>query len=209
MCLEKKSASDRAGPRVGRAIRVPQVRLIDEQGVMRGIIPIEDALRHAERVGMDLVEVDPQARPPVCKILDYGRLKYQEQKKKAHIRKNQRVVVLKEVQLRPNIQEHDYQVKLGNARRFLQEGNKLKISLQFHGREIMHQEIGRKRLDTMIADLAELGKPESDAKLEGRRIIVVVAPLKVIESGKAHETQSSDRVERTEAAPDRGVHEEG
>ncbi len=162
-------------------IRAHQIRLIDENGVAMGIVLLRDAQEIAHQRGLDLIEVAPDANPPVCKIGDYGRLQYAEQKKKKEMQKKQKITLLKEIQLRPNIQEHDYQVKLSHAIGFLQNRDKVKITLQFRGREVAFAEAGRKVMERMIQDLATVGKIESAPKLEGRRMIGIISPLRASE----------------------------
>ena len=135
-----------------------------------------DAVKLAEEVGLDLVEVSPNVDPPVCKILDYGKFKYETQKKAAEARKTQKTVDLKEVKFRPNIDTHDYDVKLRNARKFLTEGDKLKVTLRYRGREMAHQELGRALLERVSNDLEDIGKVEAMPRLEGRQMIMVVGP---------------------------------
>lgn len=160
-------------------IRAQTVRLIDEDGQPLGIMSLKEAQDLAQSKGLDLIEVAPEATPPVCKIADYGRLRYQEQKKKTEMRKKQKVTLLKEIQLRPHIQEHDYLVKLNHAKGFLQNRDKVKVCLQFRGREIAFAEAGKKLIERFIEDLSPFGKIESPQKMEGRRIITIIAPLKV------------------------------
>ncbi len=145
---------------------------------MAGVVSVEEGLRKANDVGLDLIEISPNADPPVCKILDSGKYKYELQKKKAASRKNQKVVEVKEIKLRPVTGENDYQVKLKSARRFLEEGNKVKVTLRFRGREIAHKELGEKILRRMEEDLAEFGSPEFPLKMEGRQIMLMIAPAK-------------------------------
>lgn len=165
------------GPRINREIRgVPQVQLIDDEGKNLGVIPFFDALTMAEEAGLDLVEIAPQSQPPVCKILDFGRFKYQSQKKAAEARKNQKVVEIKEIKLRPNIDDHDYDVKMRQSRGFFEEGDKVKITLRFRGREMAHQELGYQLLDRVKADLGDIAKVESDARFEGRQMIMILTP---------------------------------
>jgi translation initiation factor IF-3 len=154
------------------------VRLIAADGEALGVMHIRDALARAVEAGLDLVEIAPQAEPPVCKILDYGKFKYEEQKKKAEARKKQKVIEIKEVKFRPTIDENDFQVKVRNVKRFLEEGNKVKIFLTFRGREMTHQDIGVKVMDRVRAQLDGEGKIEQFPKLEGRHMIMVVAPTK-------------------------------
>lgn len=166
----------RDGPRVNREINVPSVRLVGPDGEMIGVVPIRDALRAAEEVGLDLVEVSPNADPPVCKVLDYGKFKYEAQKKKNEARKKQKVIEVKEIKLRPNIDDNDYDVKMRNARRFLDDGDKVKVTLRFRGREMAHQDLGMKVLVRVRDELEELAKVEQMPKLEGRQMVMVLAP---------------------------------
>jgi len=165
------------GPRVNDEIRIPQVQLIDQDGVNHGIVHIEEARALAEEAGMDLVEISPTSRPPVCKILDFGRFKYTNQKKAAEARKKQKTVEVKEIKMRPNIDTHDYDVKMRSARRFLEEEDKVKFTMRFRGREMAHQEIGLDVLNKVRDDLVELAKVEYEPRLEGRQMIMIVAPL--------------------------------
>ncbi|MEL6375365.1 MAG: translation initiation factor IF-3 [Pseudomonadota bacterium] len=164
------------GPRTNDDIRVPEVRLIDETGDNVGVVSTVDARERAFQAGMDLVEVSPDAKPPVAKILDYGKYKYQEQKKAAEARKKQKVVEIKEIKMRPNIDEHDYGVKIRAMQRFFDEGDKVKFTLRFRGREMAHPELGFKLLDKVKEDAAEIAKVESDARFEGRQMVMVLAP---------------------------------
>ncbi len=141
---------------------------------MAGVVPIESALNMASEVGLDLVEVSPNAEPPVCKVLDYGKFKYEAQKKKHEARKKQKVIDVKEIKMRPGIDEHDYQVKMRNARRFLGDGDKVKVTIRFRGREMAHQELGMKVLDRVRDDLDELAKVEQFPKVEGRMMTMVI-----------------------------------
>ncbi len=166
----------REGPRVNRDIAVAQVRLIDEQGENVGIVATDAALERAEDVGLDLVEISPGAEPPVCKILDYGRFKYQDQKKKSEARKKQKIIEVKEIKMRPNIDQHDYDVKMRSIQRFITEGDKVKVTMRFRGREMVHQEIGLKVLDRVRDELDEVAKVEQFPRLEGRQMIMIVAP---------------------------------
>ena len=143
---------------------------------MIGIMNVEDAMRRAENEGLDLVEIAPNSTPPVCKILDYGKYKYEAQKKLNAARKNQKVIQVKEVKLRPNIDEHDYQVKLRNMGRFLEAGDKVKVTMRFRGREMAHQELGMNVLNRVRGDVGEEAKVEAEPKMEGRQMIMVLAP---------------------------------
>lgn len=164
------------GPRVNNQIRVDRVRLIDENGEQVGVVPVREALQRADAAGLDLVEISPNADPPVCKILDYGKYKYEQQKKAAEARKKQKTVDIKEIKLRPTIEKHDYEVKLRNAQRFLEEGDKVKVTMRFRGRELSHQELGMNVLRRMKDDLAGVSKVEMEPRLEGRQMIMVLVP---------------------------------
>ena len=166
----------REGPRVNQEILNAQVRLIDEQGENLGVVPKDEALERAEDVGLDLVEISPSAEPPVCKILDYGRFKYQDQKKKSEARKKQKIIDVKEIKMRPNIDRHDYDVKMRSIQRFLADGDKVKVTMRFRGREMVHQELGLKVLDRVRGQLDEVAKVEQFPKMEGRQMIMIVAP---------------------------------
>jgi translation initiation factor IF-3 len=152
------------------------VRLVKEDGSMVGVVPIREALIMAEEAGLDLVEISPNASPPVCKILDFGKFKYELQKKESEARKKQKVIEVKEIKLRPGIDEHDYQVKMRSVHRFLEEGDKVKVTMRFRGREMVHQELGMKVLDRVRAELDALAKVEQMPRLEGRQMIMVMAP---------------------------------
>jgi translation initiation factor IF-3 len=164
------------GPRVNEGIRADKIRVVGADGEMKGVMTVREALRLAEEAGLDLVEISPNADPPVCKILDYGKYKYEQQKKAAEARKKQKTVDVKEIKIRPGIEEHDYQVKMRNARRFLESGDKVKVTMRFRGREMAHQEIGMNLLKRMKEELADLSMTEQDAKFEGRQIIMILGP---------------------------------
>nr|WP_237180597.1 translation initiation factor IF-3 [Roseomonas haemaphysalidis] len=166
----------RDGPRVNEDIRVPQVRLIDEAGEMIGVMSAREALLRAYDAGMDLLEISPNAVPPVCKITDYGKYKYEQQKKANEARKKQKIVEIKEIKVRPNIDDHDYDVKMRSAKSFLDEGDKVKVTLRFRGREMAHQDLGAKVLERIRTELAELAKVEQMPRLENRQMIMVLAP---------------------------------
>ena len=151
------------------------IRLIDADGEQVGLVSINEGLEMAEESGLDLVEVSPNASPPVCKILDYGKYKYEAQKKANEARKKQKVIELKEIKIRPTTEEHDYQVKLRNVKRFLEAGNKVKVSMRFRGREMAHQDVGMKLMERMLADVEGLGKADLSPKLEGRQMIMVLS----------------------------------
>jgi translation initiation factor IF-3 len=168
--------AQKGGPRINEEIRIPTVHLIDKDGANLGNIPIADALAKAQEVGLDLVEISPNASPPICKLLDFGKYKYQEQKKAAEARKKQKVVEVKEIKYRPMIDDHDYDVKMRSMKRFFEEGDKVKVTLRFRGREMAHQELGTRLLDRVKEDVAKLAKVEMDARLEGRQMVMVLAP---------------------------------
>ncbi len=170
------AAPTREGPRVNEQIRVREVRLIGENGENVGVVPTEDAQKRAFDVGLDLVEISPTASPPVCKILDYGKYKYEAQKRANEARKKQKVIEVKEIKMRPNIDEHDYDVKMRAINKFIGEGDKVKVTLRFRGREMVHQDLGVKLLTRVRGDLDEIAKVEQFPKLEGRQMIMVMAP---------------------------------
>jgi translation initiation factor IF-3 len=165
------------GPRANRDIRgVRDVQLIDDSGANRGVMTFFDALKVAEDAGLDLVEISPNSAPPVCKILDYGRFRFLEQKKANEARKRQKVIEIKEIKLRPGIDDHDYDVKMKSVRRFFEEGDKVKVTLRFRGREMAHVDLGAKVLQRVKADTAEMAKVESEPSMEGRQMTMVLAP---------------------------------
>ena len=166
----------REGPSVNEAIEASSVRLVDSEGEMVGIVPIDEARQKAEMAGLDLVEISPGSDPPVCKILDYGKLKYETQKKKSEARKKQKIIDVKEIKIRPGIAEHDYQVKMRSMRRFIDSGDKVKVTLRFRGREMAHQELGAKVLERVRDEMEEAAKVEQYPKMEGRQMIMVIAP---------------------------------
>ena len=157
-------------------IRASRVLLIDQNGEKQGVMPLSAALEAAEEVGLDLVQIVANAETPVCKILDYGKFRFQEQKKKAEQRKRQKVVELKEIKLRPNIDTHDYEVKAKAMHRFFEEGDKVKVTLRFRGREMAHPELGMKLLNKVQADFDEVAKVEYAPRMEGRQMIMILAP---------------------------------
>jgi translation initiation factor IF-3 len=165
------------GPRANRDIRgVRDVQLIDQDGVNQGAIPFVDALRMAEEAGLDLVEIAPNSVPPVCKMLDYGRFRFLEQKKQNEARKKQKTVEVKEIKLRPGIDKHDYDTKMKAVHRFFEEGDKVKVTLRFRGREMAHQDLGLRLLERVKTETAELAKVESEPQLEGRQMTMILAP---------------------------------
>ena len=164
------------GPRINDSIRASKVRCIDPEGEQLWVIDTIDAIRKADDYGLDLVEVQPNADPPVCKILNYGKFKYEAQKRANEARKKQKIIEIKEIKLRPNIDEHDYQVKMRNVQKFLNAGDKVKVTLRFRGREMAHQEIGVNVLTRVREETDEFAKVEAMPKLEGRQMIMVLAP---------------------------------
>ncbi len=165
-----------SGPRINDQIRVREVRLIIDTGENIGVVSRDDAMTRAQDAGLDLVEVSPDADPPVCKIMDYGKYKYLAQKKAAEARKKQKTVEVKEIKMRPNIDDHDYMVKMKAMQRFFDEGDKVKVTLRFRGREMAHQGLGRQVLERVKADTEEIAKVELEPRSEGRQMIMVLAP---------------------------------
>ena len=165
------------GPRINSDIKAKEVRLIDENGENKGVLALKQALVYADEAGLDLIEISPQAVPPVCKIMDYGKYKYEQQKKKNEARKNQKIVNIKELKLRPMIDVHDYEVKVKQAKKFLSQGDKVKFTIRFKGREMSAKDFGRKVLDNLLEDLEGLCKVEAEPKLEGKQMMMIVAPL--------------------------------
>ena len=164
--------------RVNGEIDSREVRLVDAEGAMVGVVSLREAFARAEDAGLDLVEVSPTAAPPVCKILDYGKFKYESQKKAAAARKKQRVIEVKEIKMRPNIDDNDYDIKMKKVREFLDEGDKVKVTMRFRGREMAHQELAVGILEKVRDQVSDLGKVEQFPKLEGRQMVMVMAPLK-------------------------------
>jgi translation initiation factor IF-3 len=161
---------------VNEEIRVPQVRLIDQDGEMQGVMSARDALLRAYSVGLDLLEISPNADPPVVKILDYGKFKYEQQKKRNEARKKQKVIEIKEIKVRPNIDENDYQVKMRAMKSFIEEGDKVKVTLRFRGREMAHQDIGIRVLERIRTEMEGITKVEQMPRMENRQMIMVLSP---------------------------------
>ena len=166
----------REGPRVNDGIEAQEIRLIDASGEQLGVVSVDRGIELANAAGLDLVEISPLADPPVCKILDYGKYKYQAQKKAAQARKKQKVIEVKEMKFRPGIDEADYQVKLRSIQRFLEEGDKVKITMRFRGREMVHQELGTQVLKRVREDMERVGKVELMPRTEGKQMIMVLCP---------------------------------
>ena len=165
-----------SGPRTNEQITASEVRVISSNGDQLGIISIREALNHAEDEGYDLVEVSPDAKPPVCKIIDYGKLKYREQKSKKEAKKKQKTIEVKEIKMRPGIDKHDYQVKVKALSKFINGGNKVKVSMRFRGREMEHQNLGFDLLKRLIEEVSEFAKVEVHPKSEGKQIMMILVP---------------------------------
>jgi translation initiation factor IF-3 len=166
----------RDGPRVNEEIRIPQVRLIDQEGEMQGVMTAREAMQRAFQAGLDLVEISPNADPPVCKILDFGKFKYEQQKKRNEAKKKQKVIEIKEIKVRPNIDENDYQVKMRAMKSFIDEGDKVKVTLRFRGREMAHQDIGVRVLERIRAEMDTTSKVEQMPRMENRQMVMVLSP---------------------------------
>jgi len=166
----------REGPRINDEIGGIRVRLVDEKGQMVGVVGRNEALTMAANAGLDLVEIAPNADPPVCKILDFGKYKYEEQKKKNEARKKQKIIEVKEIKLRPSIDDHDYEVKRRSMMKFIEEGDKVKVTMRFRGRELAHQELGMDVLIRVRDDLDEIAKVEQMPRMEGRQMTMVMSP---------------------------------
>ena len=164
--------------RINGEVTAREVRLIGTDGEIIGIMSGREALKMAEEADTDLVEISPNATPPVCRLMDYGKFKYQEQKKAAEARAKQKIIQVKEIKLRPGTDENDYQVKIRNIKRFIEDGDKVKVTLRFRGREMAHQEIGMRQLERIREELAEMAQVESMPKLEGRQMVMMLAPAR-------------------------------
>jgi translation initiation factor IF-3 len=174
--MRARTAPTKRGPRANEDIDYPEVQLIDEEGENHGTVTTEHAKEMAADAGLDLVEIAGNSAPPVCKILDLGKYKYQAQKKAAEARKKQKTIDVKEIKMRPNIDTHDYDVKMRNMKRFFDQGDKVKVTLRFRGREMAHQNLGVDLLKRVKAETVEIAKVESEPKLEGRQMVMVLAP---------------------------------
>jgi translation initiation factor IF-3 len=164
------------GPRINREIKAKEVRLINYNGENLGVVSISEALSIAQEVGLDLIEISPQVTPPVCKVLDYGKYKYELQKKKNEAKKNQKVVNIKELKLRPMIETHDYEVKLKQAKKFLSQGDKVKFTMRYKGREMSANDMGKDILNKLVEDLEGLCKVDAAPKMEGKQMFMIVSP---------------------------------
>jgi len=178
LALNYRAKKD-VGPRTNEQITASQVRVISSTGAQLGIISIRDALNYAEDEGYDLVEVSPDAKPPVCKIIDYGKLKYKEQKSKKEAKKKQKTIEVKEIKMRPGIDTHDYQVKVKALKKFISGGNKVKVSMRFRGREMEHQNLGLDLLKKLTEEVSEYAKVEVPPKSEGKQIMIILVPQMV------------------------------
>jgi translation initiation factor IF-3 len=193
-------------PRINDRIRVPEVRLVGPEGEQVGIVPIGKALELAAESDLDLVEVAPMARPPVCKLMDYGKFKYESAQKAREARRNQALTVIKEMKLRPKIDSHDYETKKGHVERFLKQGDKVKVTIMFRGREQSRPELGFRLLQRLAEDIQELGYVESSPKQDGRNMIMVVAPHRNAKQARAAKVaESAESAESVEAQPDAAV----
>ncbi|HEY7369920.1 MAG TPA: translation initiation factor IF-3 [Thermoanaerobaculia bacterium] len=163
-------------PRVNEQIRLSPVRLIDTDGAQLGVVPVDQAMSAAREKGLDLVEVAPNARPPVCRIMDYGRYKYEQAKAEREAKRKQHVTQMKEIKMRPNIEEHDFEFKTRHIKRFLQDRDKVKVTIMFRGREMAHTENGKEVLDDVVEEIGDLAVVEQQVRLEGRNMFLILAP---------------------------------
>jgi translation initiation factor IF-3 len=196
---------------VNREIRAQQIRVIDDEGAMLGVMTVPEALRLAEEKGLDLLEIAPTATPPTCKIMDYGKWKYENKKKATAARKKQQIVTIKEIQMRPRTDQHDFETKMNHARRFLLDGDKVKISLRFMGREMAHQELGYDVMQKAIAFVNDLALIESNPKMEGKNMFLMLGPdaLKIKDYQKLHPNKSKqDTKELAELKEEEGEDDE-
>lgn len=182
--MPPRRPADADGPRVNEQIRAPKIRLLDADGEMVGVVTVPEGLRRAEEAGLDLVEISPNAEPPVCKILDYGKYKYEQQKKANEAKKKQKVIEIKEIKIRPGIEQHDYDVKLKAARRFLEGEDKVKVTLRLRGREMAHQDLAMQVLARFKEDLTDISKVELEPKMEGRQAVMMLVPSKATAAPK-------------------------
>jgi translation initiation factor IF-3 len=189
MIRERDPRRDR-GPRINERIGVREVRVVGEDGQQLGVLATRDALARARELGLDLVEVSPTSRPPVCRIMDFGKYKYEQAKKAKLARKRQHQVVVKEIKMRPKIEAHDYEFKKRHIEEFLSHGDKVKVTLIFRGREMAHTDLGRNLLEQLAKDLAEIGKVEAPPKQEGRIMVLLLAPI----AGKAKSSKQPSNV---------------
>jgi translation initiation factor IF-3 len=193
---------------VNDRIRAPQVRLVGADGDQIGIVTIQDALRRAQELDLDLVEVAPLAQPPVCRIMDYGKFKYERDVRQKEARKRQARIEVKEIKMRPKIDPHDYTIKRGHVERFLKAGARVKITIMFRGREMAHTELGRTLLDRLTEDLKELATVDAFPKLDGRNMVMVVAPVKRAVMRQVHKPEGTGTTESEPASVGEGAQEE-
>lgn len=190
-----RSKKEDAGYRVNREIRATEIRLIDDEGKMVGVMAPQQALSMAQDRGLDLIEIAPNAKPPTCRIMDYGKWKYENKKKQTAARKNQTIISIKEIQVRPRTEQHDLETKLKHARRFLLDGDKVKVNLRFMGREMAHQDLGVDLLNKFTTSLQDIAIIEQEPKREGRQMFVLMAPdavkIKELEKEKSRQSQAS------------------
>jgi translation initiation factor IF-3 len=196
--------------RVNREIRAPQIRVIDDEGQMLGVMTVPEALRLAEERGLDLLEIAPTATPPTCKIMDYGKWKYENKKKAAAARKKQVIVSIKEIQMRPRTDQHDFETKMNHARRFLLDGDKVKVNLRFMGRELAHQELGMELMNKCIDFTKDLAMIETNPKMEGKQMFLLLAPdpLKIKDYMKLHPNKSKQDTKELAELKEEEEHEE-
>ncbi len=196
-----KREAPRELARINEAIREREVRLIDEKGEHSGIVPIEEALRRAQAANLDLVEVSNKSKPHVCRVMDYGQYKYEQAKKQKEAKKKQKQIVVKEIKIRPRIDQHDYDFKLNHALKFLEHGDKVKIIMQFRGREMAHKDLGRVVMDRIIADLGHLAQVEQEPRIEGRFMNMTLAPLPAAQRKKKESQRTAPGTEARDSLP--------
>ncbi|MBE4746727.1 translation initiation factor IF-3 [Corallococcus sp. ZKHCc1 1396] len=207
---QRNSRGPNRDQRTNRRIRAREVRVVGSDGSQLGVMTIEAALERSRTEGLDLVEVSPMAKPPVCKIMDYGKFKYEEKKKASDAKRTQVVIQLKEVKLRPKTEEHDYEFKVRNTRRFIEEGNKAKVVIQFRGREITHKELGSAILDDVIKDLKDVAVAEQMPRMEGRQMFMILAPTpKVAQKARELTRQAAAAVRKSSPPSQKKPHPEG
>ncbi|PTL75952.1 translation initiation factor IF-3 [Vitiosangium sp. GDMCC 1.1324] len=202
----REQRSSRGGSRdqrTNRRIRAREVRVVGSDGGQLGVMPLEAALERARSEGLDLVEISPMASPPVCKIMDYGKFKYEEKKKASETKRAQLKVELKEVKLRPKTEEHDYEFKVRNMRRFLEEGNKAKVVIQFRGREITHKEQGTAILEDVAKDLKEVAVVEQPPRMEGRLMFMILAPTPKVAQRAREQARQAAQGAKKSASPEK------
>jgi translation initiation factor IF-3 len=204
MAMGRRFSREPRGPqiRINHRIRVPEVRVVAEDGSNLGVLPTDEALRRAQEVGLDLVEVNPKGTPPVCKILDFGKYKYEEKKKQREAKRKQTVVEVKEVKIRPKTDEHDLMVKVRAARKFLESGNKVKVTCRFRGREITHPERAQMQFHAFLGKVDDLANVEQTPLMEGKNMALILAPKPQVMQKLATERSARDRAERAPGSPE-------